>query len=115
MSIIASSSASRTGLSAMGSGFSEQHDLHALGHRGEDRGHDVALGLHAERRVMVLVEHNPVVARLLGELIFDNAVLVELAARDRIEILVWENQRGVPELLTFLCGIGRHRLFGEVH
>ena len=66
MSIMASSSARRTGFSASGSGLPSMTMLTAWSPR-EDRGEDVGLGLHAERRVVVLVQHDPVEADLLGK------------------------------------------------
>ena len=89
MSIIASSSASRTGLSASGQRVAEQHDLHALGRGGQDRREDVALGLHAERRVVVLVQHDAVEADLLGEPVVLEVLVVEPAAGDRDRSACW--------------------------
>ena len=80
----------------------EQHDLHALGDGGEDRGEDVALGLHAERRVVVLVQHDAVEADLFGEPVVLEVLVVEAAARDRIEVLVGEHQRGGAEIAARL-------------
>src|SRR5437667_3980043 len=93
----------------------EQHELHALGHGGQDRGEHVALGLHAERRVVVLVQHDPVEADLLGQPVVLEVLVVEAAARDRIEVLVAEHQRGGAEVAPLLLGIRRHRLLGEIH
>ena len=63
-SIIASSSASRSGLSTIGSGAAEHQDLDALGDLGQDRAGDGDRRLHAERRGVVLVDHDAVEAGL---------------------------------------------------
>ena len=44
----------------------EHDDLHLLGHARQDRREDVGLGLHAERRIVVLVQHDAVYADFLG-------------------------------------------------
>jgi hypothetical protein len=80
MSIIANSSASRTGFSASGSAGCQEDDLRLLGHRGEDRGKDVALCLHAERRVVVLVQHEAFDALLLGVDVIARVLVIEPAA-----------------------------------
>jgi hypothetical protein len=93
----------------------EQHDLHALGHRGQDRGEDIALGLHAERRVVMLVQHDAVEAHFLREPVVLEVLVVEAAARHRIEVAVGEHQRGGATLAPFVRGVRRHWLFREVH
>ena len=95
--------------------IAEQHQLHALGHRRQDRREDVALGLHAERRVVVLVQHDAVEADLFRELVVLEVLVVEAAARDGIEVLVGEHQRGGAEVPSGLFVVRRHRLLGEVH
>ena len=92
----------------------QQHDLDPLGRAGEDGGPDVALGLHAEGRVVVLVEHDPVDADLLRQLVLGQPLAVELGARLRVEVGVGEEQRGDPLLRRGLV-VGRHRLLREVH
>src|SRR5215470_15145393 len=103
------------GVLGEGQRVAEENQLHLLGHRGEDRGEHVALGLHAERRVVVLVQHDAVEAHLLGELVVLDVLVVEAAPRHRIEVLVGEHEGGRPEVLARLRGIRRHRLLGEVH
>ncbi len=93
----------------------EQDDLRLLGHRGEDRGKDVALGLHAERRIVVLVQHDTFDAHLLGIDVLVEIFVIEPAAGHRVEVLVGEHQRGGAEFQTLVGRIGRHRLLGEVH
>ena len=93
----------------------EQDDLHAPGRRRQDRREDVALGLHAERRVVVLVEHDAVEADRLGEPIVLEVLVVEAAAGGGIEVAVGEHEGGGPELAPFGLGVRRHRLLGEVH
>ncbi len=115
MSIIDNSSASRTGLSAKRQRVAEQYDLRLLGHRGEDRGKDVALGLHAERRIVVLVQHEAVDAHLLGIDVMLEIFVIEPAAGHRVEVFIGEHQRRGPEIQPLLGRIGRHRLLGEVH
>ena len=93
----------------------EQHDLRLLGHRGEDRGKDVAFRLHAERRVVVLVQHEAFDAHLLGVDVLLEIFVVEPAAGNRIEILVREHQRGGAEFEADIGRVGGHRLLGEIH
>src|SRR5436309_7646576 len=64
----------------------EQHQLHAPGHGGQDRREHVALGLHAERRVVVLGEHDAVESDLLGQPVVLGVLVVEPAARHGIEV-----------------------------
>jgi hypothetical protein len=115
MSIMASSSASRHRVLRQRQRIAQHHDLHLLGHAGQDRGEDVGLGLHAERRVVVLVQHDAVDADLLGQHVLLDVVVVEPRARHRIELGVGEHQRGGAEVAAGLLGVGRHRLLGEVH
>src|SRR6185369_3130879 len=81
----------------------------------QDRREDVALGLHAEGRVVVLVEHDAVEADGLGEPVVLEVLVVETAAGGRIEVTVGEHEGGRPELPAFGLGVRRHRLFREVH
>ena len=92
----------------------EQDDLDPLGRASEDRSPDVALGLHAEGRVVVLVEHDPVDADFFGQLVLGQPVVVELRTGDWVEVGVGE-QQSCDALLGGVLVIGRHRLFGEVH
>src|SRR5262252_2649958 len=103
------------GVLGEGQRVAQEDQLHLLGHGGEDRGEHVALGLHAERRVVVLVQHDAVEAHLFGELVVLDVLVVEAAPRHRIEVLVGEHEGGRPEVLARLRGIRRHRLLGEVH
>src|SRR5215831_7586134 len=103
------------GILGEGQRVAQEDQLHLLGQRGEDRGEHVALGLHAERRVVVLVQHDAVEAHLLGELVVLDVLVVEAAPRHRIEVLVGEHEGGRPKVLARLGGIRRHRLLGEVH
>ena len=80
----------------------EQDDLHPLGGGGQDRGEHVALGLHAERRVVVLVQHDAVEADLFGQPVVLEVLVVEPAAGHRIEVLVGEHQRGGAEVAARL-------------
>jgi hypothetical protein len=93
----------------------KQHDLDPLRHAGQDRREDVRLRLHAERRVMVLVQHDPVDAHLFGVQVLVQPLVVEPAALDRVEMTVGEHQRRVPERLPLVSRVRRHRLLGEVH
>src|SRR5262249_34905527 len=70
---------------------------------------------HAERRVVVLVQHDAVETNVLGEPVVLEILVVEPAAGRRIEEPVREHEGGGPELSPLFLGIGRHRLFGEVH
>ena len=98
-----------------GQRIAEQDDLRLFGHRGEDRGKDVAFRLHAERRVVVLVEHEAFDALLLGVDVMLEIFVIEPAAGDRIEMLVREHQRGMADLKPDIGRVGRHRLLCEIH
>ena len=93
----------------------EQHDLHATGRGRQDRREHIALGLHAERRVVVLVEHDAVEADRLGEPVVLEVLVVEPAAGGGVEVAVGEHERGGPELAALGLGVRGHRLLGEVH
>ena len=95
--------------------IAQHDDLHLLGHAGQEGGEDVGLGLHAERRVVVLIQHDAVDADLLGQHVLLDVVVVEPGALDRIEMLVGEHQRRGAEIAASLLRIGRHRLLGEIH
>ena len=66
----------------------EHDDLHLLGHARQDRREDIGLGLHAERRIVVLVQHDAVHADFLGVEILLQELVVEPAAVHRVEIAV---------------------------
>ncbi len=93
----------------------EEDDLCLLCHRGEDRGEDVAFRLHAERRVVMLVEHEAFDALLFGVDVMLEILVIEPAAGHRVEVLVREHQRGMAGLQPDIGRIGRHRLLGEIH
>ncbi len=93
----------------------EQDDLHPLRDGGQDRREDVGLGLHAERGVVVLVEHDAVEAHALGQAVVLDVLVVEAAARHGVEVAVGEHQRGGAEVTSLVHRICRHRLLGEVH
>ena len=112
---MASSSASLIGFSASGKRVAEHHDLDALGGAGQHGREYVGLGLHAERRVVVLVQHDAVDADLLGVDILLEILVIEAAACDRIEMLVGERERGGAVFQALLRVVGRHRLLGEIH
>jgi hypothetical protein len=96
-------------------GVAQEDDFCLLGYRGEDRGKDVALGLHAEWCVVVLVQHKAFDALLLGVDVMLEIFVIEPAAGDRVEMLVRKHQRGMADLKPDIGRIGRHRLFGEIH
>ena len=96
-------------------GIAEQDDLRLLRRAARIEAKMLHLRLHAERRVMVLVEHDAVEAELLGIEVMVEVFVIEPAARDRVEILVREHQRGVAESQPDIRRIGRHRLLGEIH
>ena len=93
----------------------EHHDLDALGGAGQHGGKDIGFGLHAKRRVVVLVQHDAVDADFLGVHVLLQVFVVEAAARDRIEMLVGKSERGGAVLEALACVVGRHRLLGEIH
>ena len=95
--------------------IAQHDDLHLLGHAGQEGREDVGLGLHAERRVMMFVQHDAVDADLFGQHVLFDVVVVEPGALDRVEMLVGEHQRRGAEIAAGLLRIGRHRLLGEVH
>src|SRR5262249_34507397 len=95
--------------------IAQQDDLHTPGGGGEDGREDVALGLHAEGCVVVLVQHDAVEADALGQPVVLEVLVVETAPGGRIEVAVGEHERGGPELPTLRLGVCRHGLLGEVH
>ena len=95
--------------------IAEHHDLDALGGAGQHGCEYVGLGLHAERRVVVLVQHDAVDADLLGVDVLLEIFAIEAAARDRIEMLVGEGERGGAVFQALFRVVGRHRLLGEIH
>src|ERR1019366_2332419 len=90
-------------------------DLAVLGGGGQGRGKYVGSGLHAERGVVMLVQHDPVDAQFVGQDVVLEIFVIQAAAGDRIEVLVREHQRGGTEIQAGLGVVGRHRLFREVH
>src|SRR5262249_28101415 len=70
---------------------------------------------HAERRVVMLVQHDAVEAGLLREPIVLEILVVEPAAGNRVEVAVGKHESGGAELSAFIRRIRRHRLLGEVH
>jgi hypothetical protein len=76
---------------------------------------DVGLRLHAERRIVVLVQHDAVDADLLGQHVLLDIFVVEPRAGDRIEVRVGKHQRGGAEVAPGLLRIRRHGLLGEIH
>ena len=62
----------------------EQHDLRALRDAGEDRGLEVHHLAHAERRRVVLVQHEPVEPHLLGVELLVEVAVVEVRAEPRV-------------------------------
>jgi len=90
--------------------IAQHDDLGLLGHAGQDRSEDVGLGLHAERRVVMLVQHDAVDADLLGQHVLLDVVVVEPRARDRVEVLVGKHQCRGAEVAAGLLGVGRHGL-----
>jgi hypothetical protein len=83
--------------------------------RGENRGEDVAFCLHAERRIVVLVQHEAFDAHLLGIDVMLEIFVIEPAPGHRVEVFVGKHQRRGAEFQTLIGRIGRHRLLGEVH
>ena len=96
-------------------GIAQEDDFHPFGHRRQDRGEDVHFRLHAEGRVVMLIEHDAIDADLFRIEVLLQPFVVEPAACDRIEKLVWEEERSVPELLPLLLRVSRHGLLGKVH
>ena len=95
--------------------IAQQHDFDPLGHPGQQRGEDVDLGLHAERAVVMLVEHNPVEAHFFRQDVFLQPLIVEPATLLGVEVMVGENQDRIPEPVSLLGRISGHRLLGEIH
>src|SRR5215510_3829751 len=62
--------------------IAEHNDLDALGGAGQYRSKDIGFGLHAERRVVVLIQHDAVDSDFLGKDILLKVFIVEAAARD---------------------------------
>ena len=95
--------------------IAEHDDLAVFGGGGEGRGEDVGAGLHAEWRVVVLIQHDSVDAKLVRQDVVFQVFVIQPAAGDGVEVLVGEHQRGGAEIQAGLCVVGRHRLFGEIH
>ena len=93
----------------------EDDDLYPLGGGGEDGGENVGFRLHAEWRVVMLVEHDAVGAAVLGEDVVFQVFVIQPAAGDRIVVAVGEVQRGGAEVEAGLGVVGGHRLLGEIH
>jgi len=70
----------------------QQHDLRALGDLGQDRRFNVHGAAHAERRAVMLVEHDAVEAHLLGVNALVQISVVEVGAHLSIVYLVAKGQ-----------------------
>ena len=65
---------------------------------------------------MVLVEHDPVHAHLLGVHVLLQPLVVEPAALVGVEVFVGEQQGADASCIAgLLLGVGRHGLLGKVH
>ena len=95
--------------------IAENDDLRVFGRRRQDRRENIGLRLHAERRVVMLVQHDPIDAQFVGEEVMLEIFVINPAALLRIEILIGEHERGGAKIQAGLGIIGRHRLLGEVH
>ena len=95
--------------------IAQQHDLHPLRHTGEQGRENIRLRLHAERGVVMLVQHDAVDTHFLGvDVVFEEFV-IQPAAVDGIEMLVRHQQGGVTDLQPRLGRVILHRLLREVH
>ena len=81
-------------------GVAEHHDLGPLGAAGQGRGHDVRRRHQPVRALVVLVDGDPVEAKLVRVLELVQVPLVELVAELRVEVLVRERERSRPTART---------------
>src|SRR6185369_7382057 len=85
-----------------GQGIAEEDNLDALREAGKERGEEIDARRHAERRGVVLVEHDAIEADFFDELVFIEALVVEAAAGFGVEVLV-RVEEGRDALLTALA------------
>ena len=97
-----------------GQNVAEQHYLGALGHAGENARLDVHGAAHAERRAVMLVEHQAVEAHLLGVQPLVDVAVVEVGPNlgvvdvvAEVEVLDWQARR--PEVARFRVLVGSLR------
>jgi hypothetical protein len=88
MSIIASSSARAQRVVHHRQRVAGHDDLDLLGDLGQHGSRDVDRGLHAKRRRVVLVDHDPVETNVVGDLVLAVIALVELAGQRGVEVFV---------------------------
>ena len=96
-----------------GQHVAQEHYLALLGARRQHRAYDVNRGHHAQRVVVMLVNHHAVEARLGAVLQLVEVHPVEFLGLLRAEVLVGEHQVVVAHLLGFVLRVGGVAHFGE--
>ena len=96
-----------------GQHVAQEHDLALLGARGQHRADDVDRGHHAQRVVVMLVDHHAVEPRLGAVLELVEVHAVQPLRRLGAEVLVGVHQVVVAEALGLVLRIGGVTHFGE--